>query len=188
MTTSGRAPWRTRLLRAVMLVLPVGLPTGASAAEPVDTPYYKDRRALSLIIGPGGSFTDYIDPGDDDAGSGADVHLDVAGTRTVGYDGNELYVLIRGSLRGPELSLGAGYRNFFGMDAWQSFFDVGVMARPFSGPWVGPRIAFGLRHTFSDQLAVFGGLGLTLSFGSGLRGDAEAFTGVQWLFPVGATE
>jgi hypothetical protein len=104
----------------------------------------------------------------------------------VGYDGDEVYVLIRGSARSLDLALGGGYRNFFGQDAWQSFFDVGVLVRPFSGPWVGPRVGLGVRHTFSERLAVFGGLGLTLGFGSGLRGDAEVFTGVQWIFPVGS--
>jgi hypothetical protein len=186
--TSGRGRWLTRMIRAGGAVLAVALPVGASAAEPVDTPYYAERRALSLIIGPGAGYTESIDRGDDAVEQGADAHLDLGGTRTVGYDGDELFVLIRGSLRGPDLSVGGGYRNFFGVDAWQTFFDLGVMVRPFSGPWVGPRVALGLRHTFTERLAVFGGLGLTLGFGSGLRGDAEAFTGVQWIFPVGRTQ
>lgn len=158
----------------------------AASAEPVETPYYEDRRALSLFLGPGASYTEYIKSSDDDAESGGDGYLDLGGTRTVGYDGDELFLLIRGSARGLDLSFAAGYRNFFGVDAWQTFFDIGVLARPFSGPWVGPRIGLGLRHTFSERLAVFGGLGITLGFGSGLRGDAEAFTGVQWIFPVGS--
>ncbi|WP_240359376.1 hypothetical protein [Pyxidicoccus trucidator] len=186
--TTRRGLRLTRGALVLISVLGAALPARARAAEPVDTPYYEDRRALSLIIGPGGSYTDYIDADDDDAESGGDAHLDLAGTRTVGYDGDELFVLIRGSLRGPDLSLVGGYRNFFGMDAWQSFFDLSVMIRPFSGPWVGPRVAFGARHTFSERLAVFGGLGLTLGFGSGLRADAEVFTGVQWIFPVGKTQ
>ncbi|WP_240360863.1 hypothetical protein [Pyxidicoccus caerfyrddinensis] len=183
--TSGRGRWLTWMIRAVGPALAVGLPVAASA-EPVDTPYYEDRRALSLILGPGAAYTEYIDRDDGDAEKGVDAHLDLGGTRTVGYDGDELFVLIRGSLRGPDLSFAGGYRNFFGVDAWQTFFDVGVLVRPFSGPWVGPRVGLGLRHTFSERLAVFGGLGLTLGFGSGLRGDAEAFTGVQWIFPVGS--
>ena len=81
-----------------------------------------------------------------------------------------------------------GYRSFFGREAWQTFLDLGIGVRPFSGPWVGPRIALGLRHTFSERIAIIGGLGLTLGFGSGLRGDAEAFTGVQWIFPVGSSQ
>ncbi|NMO22911.1 hypothetical protein HPC49_50175 [Pyxidicoccus fallax] len=174
------------MIRAVILPLAVALPAAASGAEPVDTSYYKERRALSLILGPGGSYTEYINRSDDDAESGGDAHLDVGGTRTVGYDGDELFVLIRGSVRGPDLSLIGGYRNFFGTDAWQSFFDLSAVIRPFSGPWVGPRVAFGLRHTFSERFALYGGLGVTLGFGAGLRGDAEAFTGVQWIFPVGS--
>ncbi|MFP2906874.1 hypothetical protein ACLESD_17875 [Pyxidicoccus sp. 3LFB2] len=186
--TRGRGLRLTGGKLVLISALGVGLSPEARAAEPVNAPYYEDRRALSLILGPGAAYTEYIDRGDDDAESGGDAHLDVAGTRTVGYDGDEVFVLIRGGLRGPELSVGGGYRNYFGVDAWQSFFDAGVMIRPFSGPWVGPRIAFGVRHTFSERLAVLGGLGLTLGFGSGLRGDAEAFTGVQWIFPVGRTQ
>lgn len=186
--TSGRGPWLTRMIHGVIVALTVALPAVALAAEPVGTPYYQERRALSLILGPGASYTEYIRGSEDDADarSRADAHLDVGGSRTVGHDGDELFVLIRGSLRGPDLSLVGGYRNFFGTDAWQSFFDLSAVIRPFSGPWLGPRVAFGLRHTFSERLAVFGGLGLTLGFGQGLRGDAEAFTGVQWIFPVGA--
>ncbi len=188
--TSGRGPRLTRLIRAVILTLTLAGPAGASA-ESADTSYYKERRALSLLLGPGASYTEYIDRDDDGtdaagARSGGDAHLDLGASRTVGYDGDELFVLIRGGLRGPELSLAAGYRNFFGTDAWQTFFDLSALVRPFSGPWLGPRVAFGLRHTFSERLAVYGGLGLTLGFGQGLRGDAEAFTGVQWIFPVGS--
>ncbi|MBZ4419944.1 hypothetical protein K8638_26050 [Myxococcus sp. RHST-1-4] len=174
------------MIRVVLVTLTVAVPAGAFGAEYVDTPYYQERRALSLILGPGASYTEYIDRNDDDAESGGDAHLDLGGSRTVGYDGDEVFVLIRGSLRGADLSVVGGYRNFFGTDAWQSFFDLSAVIRPFSGPWVGPRVAFGLRHTFSERLALYGGLGVSLGFGAGLRGDAEAFTGVQWIFPVGS--
>lgn len=185
--TCGRGPWLTGFVRAVLLVLAVGLPGAARAAEDVDPPY-AERRAFSLILGPGASYTELINRSDDDAASGADAHLDLGASRTVGYDGDEVFVLVRGSVRGPDLSIVGGYRSLFGRDAWQSFVDLGAVVRPFSGPWVGPRIALGLRHTFSERIAVFGGLGLALGFGSGLRGDVEAFTGVQWIFPVGSAQ
>lgn len=186
--TSGREQGLTRLICVVLQVIAVAVPAVASAAEYVDGPY-RERRALSLILGPGASYTQYINRSDDDVEPGAaDVHLDLGGTRTVGYDGDELFLMIRGSLRDPDLSLVGGFRSYFGQDAWQTFFDLGAMIRPFSGPWVGPRVALGLRHTFSERFAVFGGFGLTLGIGGGLRGDAEAFTGVQWIFPVGSQQ
>lgn len=185
--TSGRGRDLTAILGTLSLALAGALPGSAGAAEYVDTPY-GERRALSLILGPGASYTELISPSDDDVVSGGDAHLDLSGTRTVGYDGDELFVLLRGSARGPDLSIGGGYRSFFGRDAWQTFLDLGLMVRPFSGPWLGPRIALGVRHTFSERIAIIGGLGLTLGFGSGLRGDAEAFTGVQWIFPVGSSQ
>ncbi|AKQ65924.1 hypothetical protein A176_002836 [Myxococcus hansupus] len=174
-----------RRVRALISAAVLSGPTAASAAEYVDTPY-ADRRAFSLILGPGASYAESINASESSAVAGGDVHLDLGASRTVGYDGDELFVLIRGSLRGPDLSVAGGYRSFFGDGAWQTFYDLGLLIRPFSGPWVGPRIALGARHTFSDRLAVFGGLGLSLGFGAGLRGDAEAFTGVQWIFPVGS--
>ncbi|ATB48356.1 hypothetical protein [Corallococcus macrosporus] len=175
----------TRRIHGLISACAVSLPTAAGAAEYLDTPY-AERRAFSLILGPGASYTELINRTEDDAEKGGDAHLDLGASRTVGYDGDEVFVVIRGSLRGPELSVAGGYRSFHGDGSWQTFYDLGLLIRPFSGPWLGPRVALGLRHTFSERLAVFGGLGLSLGFGAGLRGDAEAFTGVQWIFPVGS--
>ncbi|MFP2959883.1 hypothetical protein ACLEPN_19135 [Myxococcus sp. 1LA] len=175
----------TRRIHGLISTCAVILPTAAGAVEYVDTPY-ADRRAFSLILGPGASYTESIDRSEDDAEKGGDVHLDLGASRTVGYDGDEVFVVIRGGLRGPDLSVAGGFRNFYGDGSWQTFYDLGLLIRPFSGPWLGPRVALGLRHTFSERLAIFGGLGLSLGFGAGLRGDAEAFTGVQWIFPVGS--
>ncbi len=180
-----RGPHLTRRARAWISTCAVLLPVAASAAEYVDTPY-AERRAFSLFLGPGAAYTESIDQAESKAVKGGDAHLDLGASHTVGYDGDEVFVLIRGGLRGPDLSVAGGYRSFFGDGAWQTFYDLGLLIRPFSGPWLGPRVALGARHTFSDQLAVFGGLGLSLGFIAGLRGDAEAFTGVQWIFPAGS--
>ncbi|WP_141618164.1 hypothetical protein [Myxococcus sp. AB036A] len=185
-STSPRAGSRlTRRVHTLISACSVLLPAAAGAAEFVDAPY-AERRAFSLILGPGASYTESIDRSESDAKHGGDAHLDLGGSRTVGYDGDEVFVVIRGSLRGPDLSMAGGFRNFYGDGSWQTFYDLGLLIRPFSGPWLGPRVALGVRHTFSERLAVFGGLGLSLGFGAGLRGDAEAFTGVQWIFPVGS--
>ncbi|MBJ6762360.1 hypothetical protein JGU66_16440 [Myxococcaceae bacterium JPH2] len=120
--------------------------------------------------------------------SGLAAQLDLGASVSVGYAHDEVFLLARGSTGAPgeEVSLVGGYRSVFGEESWQTFVDLGVTVRPFSGPWVGPRIGLGVRHLISDQLALFGGLGFTFGFGSGLRGDVEAFTGVQWMFPVGS--
>lgn len=171
----------------VALVAACLWPRDAGAAEYVDSPY-RERRAFSLILGPGASYTELINDADAKAVKGLDALLDVGASLTVGYDGDEVFVVIRGSLREPDLSFVGGFRSVFGDESWQSFVDLGAVVRPFSGPWVGPRVALGLRHTFSERFAVYGGLGLTLGFGSGLRADAEGFTGLQWIFPVGGSE
>ncbi|TQF13506.1 hypothetical protein FJV41_23590 [Myxococcus llanfairpwllgwyngyllgogerychwyrndrobwllllantysiliogogogochensis] len=185
--TSRRSSVLTNPQRVVALLIMALPPRGARAAEYVDSPY-RDRSAFSLILGPGASYTELIDSGDAEVVKGLDALLDVGASFTVGYDGDEVFVLIRGSLREPDLSLVGGFRSVFGDESWQSFVDLGAVVHPFSGPWVGPRVALGLRHTFSERFAVYGGLGLTLGFGSGLRADAEGFTGLQWIFPVGGSE
>lgn len=171
-----------------VLSLPVLLcaaPTVATAAEYVDEPY-AHRRHLSLIAGPGVTYTERLSG--DRAVSGLSAHLDLGGSLSVGYGQDEVFLQVRGSTGAPgeELALIGGFRSVFGDESWQTFLDLGATVRPFSGPWVGPRIGLGVRHMISDQLALLGGLGLTFGFGSGLRGDAEAFTGVQWIFPVGS--
>ncbi|WP_241758201.1 hypothetical protein [Myxococcus landrumensis] len=177
----------TRSWRIAALAAALVSPGVAWSAEYVDSPY-RERRAVSLILGPGASYTEFIDRKDEDSVKGLDALLDVGASLTVGNEGDEVFVVIRGSAREPDLSLIAGYRSVFGLESWQSFVDLAAVVRPFSGPWLGPRVALGLRHTFSERFAVYGGLGLTLGFGSGLRADAEAFTGLQWIFPVGGSE
>lgn len=138
---------------------------------------------MSLLAGPGAGYTDSIRG--NAVASGLSGHLDVGGSLTVGDDRNEVFALARVSGGKPGFTLGliGGYRSFFGDEDWQTFFDLGVAVRLFSGTWVGPRIGLGLRHKLTEDVSLLGGLGLSMGFGSGLRLDAEAFTAVQWSFP-----
>jgi hypothetical protein len=167
-------------VRPLLLILLLAAPTLVRAQ------YYEERRAVSLMAGPGLGYTAVISG--DQAKTGPGLLLDVGGSLTVGYDQDELFLLARAGLgeAGKGGVLLGGFRSFFGRDAWQTFFDLGASVRLFSGTWVGPRLGFGLRHTLSDQLSFYGGLGLSLGFGSGLRVDAEALTGLQWSFPIGS--
>ncbi len=153
-------------------------------AQSTETEYYPSRQTVSLLVGPGLGFADAIRG--DAAESGFSGHLDLGASLTVGYDQNELFLIARGSAGRGDASLGliGGYRGVFGREDWQTFVDLGVAARLFSGVWVGPRVGFGLRHNLSDQVSLLGGLGVALGFGSGLRLDAEAFTGLQWRLPI----
>ncbi|MFL5344725.1 MAG: hypothetical protein ACJ8AT_08020 [Hyalangium sp.] len=167
-------------MRALLLSLLLTAPTLASAE------YYEHHRALSLLGGPGLGYTNAI------RGSGAETGpgllLDVGGSLTVGDDQDEAFLVARGGLgaagRGGVL-LG-GFRSVFGRDEWQTFFDLGAAVRLFSGTWAGPRLGFGLRRTLTDRLSFYGGLGLSLGFGSGMRVDTEASIGLQWSFPIGS--
>ncbi len=165
-------------MRKLLLILLLAAPTLARAQ------YYEERSAVSLLAGPGLGYTTGISGGKAETGPG--VFLDLGGSLTVGYDQDEIFLLARGGLgeAGEGGVLLGGFRSFFGREAWQTFFDLGAAVRLFSGTWVGPRLGFGLRHTLSDQLSFYGGLGLSLGFGSGMRMDAEAFTGLQWSFQI----
>jgi hypothetical protein len=164
------------LLLILLLVAPV-----AARAQ-----YYEEHRAVSLLVGPGFGYTNAIRGSQAETGPG--VLLDVGGSLTVGYEQDELILLARGGL-GPAGKGGVligGFRGFFGRDEWQTFVDLGATVRLFSGTWAGPRLGFGLRRTLSDRFSLYGGLGLSLGFGSGMRIDAEASTGLQWSFPIGS--
>lgn len=166
-------------MRNLLPLLLLSLPTLARAQ------YYEERRAVGLLGGAGGGFTAAIRG--NEARTGPGLFLDAGASLTVGNDGDELFLLARGSTgkAGTEAVLLGGFRSFFGHEDWQTFFDLGASVRLFSGTWAGPRLGFGVRHTLSDRLSLYGGLGLSLGFGSGLRADAEAFTGLQWSFPIG---
>jgi hypothetical protein len=165
-------------VRPLLLILLCATPSLARAQ------YYEEHRALSLLVGPGAAYTNAIRG--ERAETGPGVFLDVGASFTVGYDQDEVFLLARGGLgdAGKGGALIGGFRSFFGREEWQTFFDIGAAMRLFSGTWAGPRLGFGLRRTLSDQLSLYGGLGLSLGFGSGLRADAEAFTGLQWSFPI----
>ncbi|GMT98974.1 hypothetical protein KH5H1_30930 [Corallococcus caeni] len=158
----------------------------AAAAEFVDDGPYARQRSLILTVGPGVTYTERISG--TSAVTGLAGHLDLGVGLTVGYEGDEVFLLARGSTGRPgeALALITGYRSVFGSESWRTFFDLGVSVRPISGPWLGPRIGFGARHTLSDHFALYGGLGFTFGFGSGLRADTELFTGLQWIIPVGS--
>lgn len=173
-----REPERT--VRTSLLLLLLIAPALASAQT------YEQHRSLSLLAGPGFGYTSAITGSEARTGPGG--FLDLGGSLTVGDDRDELFLLIRAGVgeAGRGAMLIGGYRSFFGQDEWQTFFDLGATVRLFSGTWAGPRIGLGLRRTLSDRLSLYGGLGLTLGFGSGMRVDTEASIGLQWSFPIGS--
>ncbi|SES80170.1 hypothetical protein [Stigmatella erecta] len=154
------------------------------AAPPASAQYYESRQSMSLLGGTGLGYSDVIRSQRGDTGVGG--FLELGGSLTVGDDLDEVFLMTRGVLgpSGGEAVLHGGYRNLFGDEEWQSFVDLGASVRLFSGTYAGPRLGFGARRTLSDQLSLYGGFGLSLGFGSGLRWDAEAFTGLQWRFRI----
>ncbi|MDY7227945.1 hypothetical protein [Hyalangium rubrum] len=165
-------------MRTLLLLLLLLAPAGARAQ------YYEEHRAVSLLVGPSLGYTNALR--DNRAQTGPGIYLDLGGSLTVGHDRDEVFLIARGGVttKGGEGVLLGGFRSVYGEEELQTFFDLGATVRLFSGTWVGPRIGFGLRHALSDRLSLYGGLGLSLGFGSGLRMDAEGFTGLQWSFPI----
>jgi hypothetical protein len=167
-------------VRPLLLSLLLAAPVIAQAQD------YEHPRALSLLVGPGLGYTNAISGSREMALTGPGLLLDVGGSLTVGDDQDEVFLVARGGLgeAGRGGVLFGGFRSVFGRDEWQSFFDLGATVRLFSGTWAGPRLGFGLRRTLSDRLSLYGGLGLSLGFGSGMRVDTEASIGLQWSFPI----
>ena len=163
------------LLPSLLLVV---APRLASAQE------YEQHRVLRLFAGSGLGYSTSTASGG--AKTGAGLLLDVGGSLTVGDDQDEVFLAARGGLGEPGRGgvLLGGFRGVFGRDEWQSFLDLGAQVRLFSGTWAGPRLGFGLRRSLTDRLSLYGCLGLSLGFGSGLRVDTEASIGLQWSFPI----
>ena len=164
------------LLLALLLTVP-----GLAAAQS-----YEQHRAVSLLVGPGLGYTNAIRG--EHARTGLGAFLEAGSSLTVGDDVDELFVLVRGGLgeAGKGGVLIGGYRSVFGRDEWQTYFDLSATVRLFSGTWLGPRLGLGVRRTLSGSLSLYAGAGLSLGFGSGMRLDAEASTGLQWSFPIGS--
>ncbi len=87
----------------------------------------------------------------------------------------------RSLLATPTLDLAAiaGYRAYFGMDRWKTFFDLDLIAfaRPTWG--LGPRIGFGVQYELTSILGVFASAAAQLGYGNAFRIDVDALIGLQ---------
>ena len=138
------------------------------------------RRTPALLVGPVLTYTESFQA--EQLLRGVAGHLELGGCVPVGYEENELFLLVRVGGGAPGFSLGAhgGFRSVFGQDQWQTFAELGAAVHVRPGLWAGPRVGLGVRRTLSETFSLYGGLGGQLGFGSGLRLDVELTTGVRW--------
>lgn len=160
---------------AVAFALLVG--TTADAEQRFD-----HRGAVGLLLGGGLEFKEGITASQERDG-GLRFPAELGGTYAIGYDGNELLALVRGSFGGPQLdtALIAGYRGYFGAhERFKTFFDLEAAAHFTPSFAVGPRIGFGAQYELSSIVGLYLGAGAQLAFGTGLRFSADLVAGLQF--------
>ena len=114
--------------------------------------------------------------------SGSRLDADLGGTYALPGSNDEILMFLRGGFLGGrvDLSLTGGYRGYFGLDEFKTFFDAGlsVHATPY---WsVGPRVGLGVQYEFSPVVGAYVSLAGQLGAGNGVRYDAEVTTGLQF--------
>lgn len=162
-----------KLFLPVCLVLL--LATHAVAEERFD-----HRGSLGLLLG--GSFerkdsANNAGPGDSGWRGGAEV----GGTLAVGSEGNDLKLSLRALFGGPfDLALFAGYRGYFSVGQWKTFFDLDAAAHFTPRFTIGPRVGVGVQLDFLPVAGAFAVLGGQIGFGDGLRYGVELMIGFQF--------
>jgi hypothetical protein len=138
------------------------------------------RRTPALLAGPVLTYEEGL--GTQQVRRGTAGHLELGGSLPVGYEENELFLMVRAGGGAPGFGLSAygGFRSVFGREEWQTFVDLGAAVHVQPDFWVGPRVGLGVRCSLSETFSLYGGLGAQLGFGSGLRLGVELNTGVRW--------
>jgi hypothetical protein len=157
------------------LALAVLLPLGAAAQMRLD-----HRGSVGLLIGSGLEVQEAVSGTVREGGTRA--LLDLGGTIAVGHEGNELMALARAGFGGPSINWTAigGYRGYFGVDAWKTFFDLGIAAHFTRAFTLGPRVGFGVQYELGSLAGAYVGGAAQLSGGNGFRFSGELIAGFQF--------
>ncbi len=111
--------------------------------------------------------------------------LELGATLGVGSDGNDLKLSVRAMFGRPfDLGIFAGYRGYFAIGQWKTFFDLDLAGHitPLVAPHgtIGPRVAVGVQLDFLPIIGTYALLGGQVGFGDGLRYGAELTLGFQF--------
>jgi hypothetical protein len=167
-------------MRPLPLALLLASLCAAARAQSLEEPTPL-HRGPALLVGLAGTYTETLRAQEFQSGAGG--HLELGASLPVGYEENELFLMARAGSRGAPgslLTFHGGLRSVFGREAWHTFADLGVVIHARPALWAGPRLALGLRRSFSESFSLYGGVGGQLGFGAGLRLDVEVFSGLRW--------
>ncbi len=162
---------------------------------------YDHKGAIGLLIGISGEYkaAATLGGGGDE---GYRLGTEVGVTLAVGSDGNALKAAVRsvffgiepgcstnGSCAPVDLGLYLGYRGYFDLGQWKTFFDIDAAQHlvPRLGPssantqlyTIGPRVAVGVQFDFLPVAGAFLSLEGQIGFGDGLRYGAALLLGFQ---------
>lgn len=166
--------------RLPVLLLLTTLPPLPTLAQTRLTPPTAPRRSPALQLGPVLTYTESF--GSDRLRRGLSGHVEFGGSLPIGYEENELFLMARVGGGAPGLGLGVqgGFRSVFTLEEWQTYTELGAVVHARPAFWVGPRVGLGVRRALTGTLALYGGPGVQLGFGSGLRFDIELSAGLRW--------
>ncbi len=162
---------------------------------------YDHRGAIGLLVGLSGEYkaAATLSGGGDE---GWRLGPELGATFAVGGDGNELKAALRalflgikngcsdnGSCAPLDLALFLGYRGYFDLGQWKTFFDIDAaqhLVPRFDGSsaktqlyTIGPRVAIGVQLDFLPTAGSFLMLEAQIGFGDGLRYGAALVLGFQ---------
>jgi hypothetical protein len=141
---------------------------------------FDHRGSLGLFFGPGVGFQDVV-VGGKVLVDGVGFPVELGGTLSVGYSGDELVAEGLATLGGNPVNWGvaAGYRNYFGQEQVKTFVTVALAAH-FVPTWtLGPRADIGVQYELLPTLGVYAKLTADVGYGGGLRFSGEASMGLQ---------
>lgn len=183
-------------MKSTLSILLVLLAAAAHADE-----RYDHKGAVGLLIGISGEYkaAATLNGGGDE---GWRIGTELGVTFAVGSDGNAVKAAVRALFFGIEagcslnsscapvdLALFLGYRGYFDLGQWKTFFDIDAAQHivPRLGPssartqlyTIGPRVAIGAQFDFLPVAGSFLLLEGQIGFGDGLRYGAALVFGVQ---------
>jgi hypothetical protein len=139
---------------------------------------YDHRGSVGLLVGLSNEYRQTLSPALLERTPAANLGASMA----VGVDGNELTLNTRLNwlVNGVDASATVGYRGYFGLERFKSFYEAGWAVHAYPAFLTGPRLGFGFQYELTQVVGGFVGIAAKGAFGAAVRFSAEAFCGVQF--------